>query len=52
MNFPGIPFQDENGPVNYRITYLAEDNPTGDYTLAIVGDPQRRSVSCSAAPRT
>lgn len=43
VNFPGIPFQDENGPVNYRITYLAEDNPTGDYTLAIVGDPQRRS---------
>ncbi|AKK07530.1 lipocalin family protein [Corynebacterium testudinoris] len=38
VNFPGVPFQDDNGPVNYRITYLAED-----YSLAIVGDPQRRS---------
>lgn len=38
VNFPGVPFQDENGPVNYRITYLAED-----YSLAIVGDPTRSS---------
>lgn len=38
VNFPGVPFQDENGPVNYRITYLADD-----YSLAIVGDPQRLS---------
>lgn len=38
VNFPGIPFQDENGAVNYRVTYLAED-----YSLAIIGDPQRRS---------
>ncbi|MFP7365302.1 lipocalin family protein [Corynebacterium callunae] len=38
VSFSGIPFQDPNGPVNYRITYLASD-----YSLAIVGDPQRRS---------
>ena len=38
VNFPGVPFQDENGPVNYRITYLADD-----YSLAIVGDPTRSS---------
>ena len=38
VNFPQVPFQDENGPVNYRITYLAED-----YSLAIVGDPTRSS---------
>ena len=38
VNFPGIPFQNEDGPVNYRITYLDKD-----YELAIVGDPQRRS---------
>ncbi|QGU03414.1 lipocalin family protein [Corynebacterium comes] len=38
VNFPGVPFQDEQGPVNYRVTYLASD-----YSLAIVGDPQRRS---------
>lgn len=38
VNFPGVPFQDPNGPTNYRITYLAED-----YSLAIVGDPGRRS---------
>lgn len=38
VNFPGVPFQDEDGPVNYRVTYLAPD-----YSLAIVGDPQRRS---------
>ncbi|MDO5454498.1 MAG: lipocalin family protein [Corynebacterium sp.] len=38
VNFPGVPFQNEDGPVNYRITYLADD-----YSLAIVGDPQRRS---------
>lgn len=38
VNFPGVPFQNEQGAVNYRITYLADD-----YSLAIVGDPQRRS---------
>ena len=38
VNFPGVPFQDENGPVNYRITYLKSD-----YSLAIVGDPTRSS---------
>ena len=38
VDFPMVPFQDENGPVNYRITYLA-----GDYSLAIVGDPTRSS---------
>lgn len=38
VNFPQVPFQDENGPVNYRITYLASD-----YSLAIVGDPSRSS---------
>ncbi|EYT62585.1 lipocalin [Dietzia sp. UCD-THP] len=38
VNFPQVPFQDENGPVNYRITYLADD-----YSLAIVGDPSRSS---------
>lgn len=38
VNFPMVPFQDENGPVNYRITYLADD-----YSLAIVGDPTRSS---------
>ena len=38
VNFGGIPFQDPNGPVNYRVTWLAED-----YSLAIVGDPDRRS---------
>lgn len=38
VNFPQVPFQDENGPVNYRITYLADD-----YSLAIVGDPTRSS---------
>ncbi|MDY5785266.1 lipocalin family protein [Corynebacterium sp.] len=38
VNFPGVPFQDPNGPVNYRVTYLAED-----YSLAIVGDPNRLS---------
>lgn len=36
--FDGIPGQDPDGPVNYRVTYLAED-----YSLAIVGDPARRS---------
>lgn len=38
VNFPGVPFQDPNGPVNYRVTYLADD-----YSLAIVGDPNRNS---------
>lgn len=38
VNFPGVPFQNPNGPVNYRITYLAED-----YSLAVVGDPARSS---------
>lgn len=38
VNFGGVPFQDPNGPVNYRVTYLAED-----YSLAIVGDPTRSS---------
>ncbi|MDR7328351.1 lipocalin family protein [Corynebacterium guangdongense] len=38
VNFGGIPFQDPNGPVNYRVTWLADD-----YSLAIVGDPDRRS---------
>ncbi|RKE62375.1 apolipoprotein D and lipocalin family protein [Dietzia kunjamensis] len=38
VNFPMVPFQDEGGPVNYRITYLADD-----YSLAIVGDPTRSS---------
>ncbi|KAA0918596.1 lipocalin family protein [Dietzia sp. ANT_WB102] len=38
VNFPMVPFQDENGPTNYRITYLADD-----YSLAIVGDPARSS---------
>ncbi|WP_295646479.1 lipocalin family protein [uncultured Corynebacterium sp.] len=36
--FNGVPFQNPNGPVNYRINYLAKD-----YSLAIVGDPARRS---------
>lgn len=38
VNFPGVPFQNPDGPVNYRITYLAED-----YSLAVVGDPTRSS---------
>ncbi|AWH96724.1 lipocalin family protein [Dietzia psychralcaliphila] len=38
VNFPQVPFQDENGPVNYRITYLADD-----YSVAVVGDPSRSS---------
>ncbi|AZA12098.1 lipocalin family protein [Corynebacterium gerontici] len=38
VNFPDVPFQDPNGPANYRITYLADD-----YSLAIVGDPDRLS---------
>lgn len=36
--FPMVPFQKEDGPANYRITYL-----NSDYTLAIVGDPSRSS---------
>ncbi|MDO5511733.1 lipocalin family protein [Corynebacterium sp.] len=38
VNFPGVPFQDENGAVNYRVTHLEED-----YSLAVVGDPNRLS---------
>lgn len=38
VNFPGVPFQNPAGPVNYRVTYLAED-----YSLAIVGSPNRLS---------
>ena len=41
VNFPGVPFQEEDGPVNYRVTHLEEKD--GEYELAIVGDPQRRS---------
>lgn len=36
--FDGVPAQNLEGPVNYRVTYLASD-----YSLAIVGDPQRIS---------
>lgn len=36
--FDGIPGQSLDGPVNYRVTYLEDD-----YSLAIVGDPQRSS---------
>ena len=36
--FDGIPGQNPDGPTNYRVTYLADD-----YSLAIVGDPARRS---------
>lgn len=47
VNFPGVPFQDPNGPTNYRITYLAKD-----YSLAIVGDPDRKSgFVLSRSPR-
>lgn len=38
VNFPGVPFQNENGATNYRVTYLEDD-----YSLAIVGDPNRLS---------
>ena len=38
VTFPGVPFQDPNAPANYRVTYLADD-----YSLAIVGDPNRLS---------
>ena len=38
VNFGGVPFQDPDGPVNYRVTWLADD-----YSIAIVGDPDRRS---------
>lgn len=38
VNFPGVPFQDPDGPTNYRITYLDDA-----YSLAIVGDPDRNS---------
>jgi apolipoprotein D and lipocalin family protein len=51
VNFPDVPFQDTAGPTNYRVTYLADD-----YSLAVVGDPDRnsgfvlsRSPSLSAA---
>ncbi|MFD5867633.1 lipocalin family protein [Corynebacterium sp. NPDC060344] len=36
--FNDIPGQNPDGPTNYRVTYLADD-----YSLAIVGDPARRS---------
>lgn len=36
VNFPGVPFQNDDGPTNYRVTYLADD-----YSLAIVGSPNR-----------
>lgn len=38
VNFGGVPFQDPNGPTNYRVTHLADD-----YSLAVVGDPDRLS---------
>lgn len=38
VNFPGVPFQDPEGPANYRVTWLAED-----YSIAIVGSPNRLS---------
>lgn len=38
VNFPMVPFQNPDGPVNYRITYLADD-----YSVAVVGDPSRSS---------
>lgn len=36
VNFPGVPFQKEDGATNYRVTYLADN-----YSLAIVGSPNR-----------
>lgn len=38
VNFPDVPFQDPDGPTNYRVTYLDDA-----YSLAIVGDPNRNS---------
>lgn len=38
VNFPGVPFQNPEGPANYRVTWLAED-----YSLAVVGSPNRLS---------
>ncbi|MGV0870506.1 lipocalin family protein [Corynebacterium kalidii] len=38
VDFAGVPFQDPEGPVNYRVTYLDDD-----YSLAVVGDPARKS---------
>ena len=38
VNFPGVPFQNPDGPTNYRVTYLESD-----YSLAILGDPRRGS---------
>lgn len=38
VNFSGVPFQDPDGPTNYRVTYLDDA-----YSLAIVGDPNRNS---------
>lgn len=38
VNFPGVPFQNPDGPTNYRVTHLEED-----YSLAVVGDPTRSS---------
>ncbi len=38
VSFPGIPFQNPDGPANYRVTHLEED-----YSLAVVGAPNRLS---------
>ncbi|GAB3691228.1 lipocalin family protein [Corynebacterium nasicanis] len=38
VTFPGVPFQQVDGPPNYRVTHLEED-----YSLAVVGDPRRLS---------
>lgn len=38
VNFAGVPFQDPNGPANYRVTYLDDD-----YELAVVGSPNYAS---------
>lgn len=38
VNFPGVPFQDAEGPANYRVTWLEEN-----YSLAVVGSPNRLS---------
>ena len=47
VNFSGIPFQNENGPVNYRVTYLAEDysSPLSETQIVF-------RVSFSPAPPT
>ncbi len=38
VDFAGVPFQDPDGPANYRVTYLDED-----YDLAVVGSPNYAS---------